>query len=313
MKWLQIGAAKSGNLWLYHILQSIARRAGLPQISFIRSHPIYEIAKTWKLSFPEQAGIDTLSITPRQCLYRISSILNVPIDDIDDYVNRCSHVWSQSFFCARSAEVLPKFDKVFYIIRDPRDTAVSMSRFSFTPYRLKYFPHGYSDPETFLDANLIETLKAWVRHAGGYLLQKENPPLYFLIYERLVRNFDEELVKLLEYLEVTLEESARQAIKTEVAFETMRSKSPQHVRKGETGQWAEAFSPKQAKLTERLAGPLLRLLRYPANLKEQKEFESQNILPSIPENLEKPTLEKILNHASRSARLEKLKRRLRLG
>ncbi|NJM16702.1 MAG: sulfotransferase domain-containing protein, partial [Bacteroidales bacterium] len=43
----------------------------------------------------------------------------------------------------RCYSVFPKFDKIVYIVRDPRDVALSMARFQFTPYMQTYYPHPF--------------------------------------------------------------------------------------------------------------------------------------------------------------------------
>jgi len=95
MKWAQIGTAKSGNYWIYNILQSVAKHAGLERKSFIQNQAIYPIAKNWKMNFPNQQDIDHLSIHPTRCVYNIGNVFNMPIalEDIDDYIRQTSHVW----------------------------------------------------------------------------------------------------------------------------------------------------------------------------------------------------------------------------
>ena len=268
MAWLQSGVAKSGNLWLHNILRSIALHGGIPQKSFIRNQPIHAVAKDWPLSFPGQADIDTLSINPHQCLYRISGIFNMPIEDIDAYIAQCSHVWTQSYFWLSSAKVFPKFDKVLYIIRDPRDVVISMSRFTFTPYRLKYFPQADPSPETFLDRNLVESSRAWVRHVAGHLKEAKNLDIHIIFYERLLKNFEEELSRLLAYLEVGLDKGGMARVVEDARFETMKSVSPQHVRKGESSQWTGALTDRQVQSVTSVAGALLKELGYPLGKKE---------------------------------------------
>ncbi len=87
MKILQSGVPKCGNLWLYNILQKILSRIGNPTSSFIEQQPVYQIAKSWDLNYPEQARIDVLEITDLQCRYRISSIFQMPIDNMQEYLS----------------------------------------------------------------------------------------------------------------------------------------------------------------------------------------------------------------------------------
>jgi aryl sulfotransferase len=275
----------------------------MEQKSFIQSQPIHELAKMWDLSYKEQADIDVLDIEPHKCFYRISSIFRMPIEDIDNYLDRCTHVWTHSPFCERSFVVLPKFDKVVYIIRDPRDRAISASRFRFTPYMKKYYPHGEPDPDTWLAHRLESTMRHWVQHVGGYLKHKDDLEIHVVFYERLLRSFDTELSELLDYLGIELDDEAISHIKHEVDFTTMKSKNPQHVRKGKSGRWMEVFTEAQKKQAARIAGPMLQLLNYPFG-----EDQMDSSLPCVPVQLSTSQVEKAIAHANRRVFLEKVKR-----
>ena len=92
MKIIQAGRAKSGNFWLFKILQSIFIKSGYEWKSYIQTQPIHEIARNWDLSYKEQADIDVMDIEPHGYYYRISSIFRMPIADVEDYVSRCTLV-----------------------------------------------------------------------------------------------------------------------------------------------------------------------------------------------------------------------------
>ena len=109
MKILQIGYPKSGNFWLYQILEQLLERSGKSTKSFIQQQPIYELAKNWELNFPEQADIDVIDITDLQTTYRISSIFKMPIEDLEAYLRKTNHVWTHSPVCKRSEEYLSAF------------------------------------------------------------------------------------------------------------------------------------------------------------------------------------------------------------
>ncbi len=294
-KWIQIGTAKSGNYWVYQLLQSIARHAGIRQKSFIKNHPIHAIARNWQMSFPGQQDIDHLSITPQRLIYNIGNIFNMPLEDADDYFAQCSHVWVHSPYCSRTPGVLSRFSKAIYIVRDPRDILVSLSHFSFTPYRLKQNPIGDRSPKDFLKSKLVEIVEGWTRHVGEYLKHKDALGLTVVFYERLLNNFDAELKKLLDYLEISLEESTRQKIKEEVSFKTLKSDKHQHLRSGVFGQWKTELTSGQLKEVEKIAGPLMRLLHYPT-----LENASQKLaLPELPAKMAARDLDLALRQAAR--------------
>ena len=261
---LQIGVGKSGNLWLYKILQELLHRSGQPLQSYIRQHPIQERARTWELSFAGQAEVDWITIKPRGCYCRISSLFREPITDFDSYVRQCSHVWTHSPVNRRSFQVLPKFEKIVYIIRDPRDVANSLARYAFTKHVQEHFPPHYEkDPASFRALTLDGVLRNWVQHVGGYLRHREEFGLHVVFYERLLRDFDHELTGLTDYLGLALDGEARRKIQEAVDFASMRKENPGHVAQGRAGTWQETFSSDQKELAERIAGPMLRLLNNP--------------------------------------------------
>ena len=126
---LQSGVQKSGNYWLYQIIQHSLEQAGLPQKSFARQHPIYQKAKEWPY-FADQAGVDYLEITAGVHYFRKGTYVE-PILDLDAFLAQCSHVWTHSFWSVGTDTTFGKFDKIVYIIRDPRDVVTSAARFFF--------------------------------------------------------------------------------------------------------------------------------------------------------------------------------------
>lgn len=276
---LQAGAMKCGNFWLYCILQNILKHSGLEHRSFFQQHPAYENAKKEDLLFPGQADIDHITIKPDGCYIEWGASNLEPIQDIDDYVRQCRHVWTHSPVCPLSLEVYPKFDRIVYIIRDPRDAAISFSKFAFTPHRLKYYPHYETGPDTFLEHNLDGLLRDWVHHVGGYLKHAYDLQIHVVFYERLLHSFDTEVSRLLNYLDLELDMDALQAIKHDVAFDTMSREAPHHLRKGQSNQWMNVLTESQKQYASRLAGPMIKLLNYPFT------DESQPTLPCLPATL----------------------------
>jgi aryl sulfotransferase len=278
MKILQIGHSKSGNFWLYNIIQEILGGAQIPQRNFIKDQPIYTLAQNWDLSYENQADIDVLDIDVESCYYRISSIFRMPVDDLEEYLSRVTHVWSHSPFCSRSQTVLPEFDKVIYLIRDPRDRAISAANFRFTPYGRKYYPHLDPDPETWLKRRFWSLIYRWVNHVGGYLSQAEKLNIHVIFYERLLHNFDQELEALLNYLELDLNSEVLKHIKERVDFSTMKVENPQHVRRGKSGRWKSTLTKNQKRIAMLYAGPLINYLGYP-NLRTDPD---KTTLPELP-------------------------------
>ena len=306
--WVQIGVAKSGNLWLYRILEKVQEYSGMNRKSFIRNHPIAPIARTWKMGFPGQSEIDYISISPYGCIFNIGSIFNMPIDNLDEYLNQCSLVWVHSHFCEKTQEVLRKFDKIVYMIRDPRDIAISMAKYSFTPYRLKHFPHRETNPKSWLANNLADSLIAWVKHVGAYLKYQEKLKIHVLFYERLLHRFNDEMQLLLDYLGVNLSKEQIDQIAKETSFETMKKNHSNHLRKGQYGEWTEVLTPQQKDLSKQIAGPLLKLLNYP--IEEPKpERENKLDFPQLAHPVKIQAVERAISHAQRKNLFIKARRK----
>ena len=294
MRILQIGVPKSGNFWLYSILQEVVARAGIGQRSFIENQPIYELAQDWDLPTSEHAGIDALRIEPNGCFYQIWPIFRWPIEDMDNYVCQCSHTWSHSAFCEGALEVLSKFDKVVYILRDPRDVALSQSRFIFTPFIMKHCPHSYGEPSEHLDSRLDALIRDWVEHVGGYLKRRDSLDIHFVFYERLLHTFESELTALLTYLEVGIdEECAIEGIQRAVSFKSMRRENPDHVRKGRSGEWAKVLTDRQKQRAAKIGGSMLEILNYP----DDGVGKGTHNLPCLPVQVECGSVDRAVDRA----------------
>ncbi|CAN5270628.1 hypothetical protein BH23BAC1_BH23BAC1_51650 [soil metagenome] len=262
MKILQSGVPKCGNFWLYQIIQQILIRSGRSNSSFIEKQPVYSLAKDWDLNFPEQSRIDVLEITDLQLSYRISRIFQMPIDKIEQYILQTSHVWTHSPVCKRSGEVFINFDKIIYIIRDPRDRALSAAKYYCSDYMLKYFPQEERDPDKFLEKNFDKLMHEWVWHVFDYLRLNAQYKIHILFYEKFLWEFQQELENLLRYLEISLDSGIRSSIEETVSFEKLKLKNPKHLNKGTYGYWKDKLSDEHIAKAEVIAGPLLKALGY---------------------------------------------------
>lgn len=262
MKILQIGYPKSGNFWLYQILEQLLEMTGKSTKSFIQQHPIHELARGWDLNFPEQADIDVLDITDLQTTYRISSIFKMPVEDLDEYLQKTNHVWTHSPVCKRSEEIFSHFGKKIYIIRDPRDVLLSASRYFCSDYMLKYFPQEESEPQAFLEKNFEKILKQWSWHVWDHLRLQEKSELHICYYEGFLNDFQQEFSRLLEYLNLRLTEDEKQKLEEAVSFSHLKKKNPKHLKKGSQGQWRNGLSEEQQAKANAIAEPLLTYLGY---------------------------------------------------
>ena len=277
MKILQGGAPKCGNFWLYQIIQQILTRTGHDTTTFIQQHPIQELARTWDLNYPSQSSIDVLEVTDMQYSYRISSIFRMPIEDMQAYLSKTNHVWTHSPICKRSGELLDLFDRKVYIVRDPRDRAISAAKYYCSDYMLKYYPQEEKDSQRFLQKNFEKLMQEWVWHVFDHLRLRERYNIHIAFYEGFLLDFQQELGRLLDYLEVELSQSQRDELQEAMSFATLKSKNPKHLKKGTSGYWMDQLTDEQIEKADVIAGPLIRYLRYP----EQKG-QPMTFSPDLP-------------------------------
>lgn len=272
MKILQGGAPKCGNFWLYRILEEILSEIGEKQPKFIEQHPIFELAKNWELNYPGQAAIDMIDITDLQTSYRISSIFKMPILQPEEYFGKTNHVWTHSPICKKSGEIFKFFDKKVYIIRDPRDRAVSAANYYCSDYMLKYFPQEEKNPKEFLEKNFEALMTEWTWHVFDHLRYSQKYDIHICFFEGFLNDFKNEISNLLEYLQLELTEKEIQKVEKAVSFSTLKKDNPKHLKKGKSGYWKDFFTAEQAEKAEIIAGPLMRFLNYSENESRKPHF-----------------------------------------
>jgi aryl sulfotransferase len=258
---LQNGVPRSGNLWVYKIIEEILSIGGVDHRSFIKNHSIYNIAKQWD-HFEQQAGIDYLEITPDGYFIRKGKYQE-PITEIGDYLDKCSHIWTHSKWCERTETIFQRVDKVVYIVRDPRDVAVSASRYVFTPFMIGNHPVAEKTPMQYLDNRIYEIVINWVNHLGQHLLQSNRIPIYFIFFERLNHLPEKEIFNLGQYLGINLHPIDIDKIISKVNFEVMKKENPYHLHRGTSGKWVKDLKNYQKRRVIKIAGPMLKLVNYP--------------------------------------------------
>ena len=255
---LQSGHAKSGNFWLYRIIKEARALAGVETESWIIDQPVFETAKDWKVANREQIGIDTVDITESGVFYRISTYHREPVENVDGYLAAGNHVWTHSLWAPSQAEFYRKFDKIVYIVRDPRDTSLSKANFAFTDYVKSRKRHAENSPDEYLANRLAGSTITWVRHVTRHLQHQQDFNIHFVFFERLLNDTDNELKRLLNYLELKLDDANFSELKSTITFSSMKDRDPEHVSSGQSGTWSTRFTDPQKDLVVRLAGPLLK-------------------------------------------------------
>jgi aryl sulfotransferase len=190
-------------------------------------------------------------------------------------------------------DIFRRFDKIVYIVRDPRDVVVSASKYNFTPFMLAQHPQQEPDAKTFLKHRLYEQVFTWVQHIGGYLLHTDEYRIHFVFYERLLHDFDNEYGRLLHYLGFTLPPAALAEVRENSRFESMKKQNPHHLRKGESGGWVRELTTDQARWVVKIAGPMMALTAYRA----EPPGPGDQILPEITDRLSRDQIQQAISAA----------------
>ena len=260
---LQNGVPRSGNLWLQYLLRHCLDKAGIAVRQNITADPVAEVLARRDLGITDIAAVDYIRVEPVRCFYTVLDAYQWPIEDLDAYVDGSTYVCTHSPWNMASRDVYARFSHIIYLVRDPRDAALSMARFAVTPYNRLHWKHGFSDASAYLTAHFPSLLETWARHVSGHLKHREDARIHFISYERLLTSPDEEIARLLRYLGLDLDRSAIQDALSKHSFERLRQRQPHHLAVGQWGQWRDALSKHQIAQAARVAGPLLEYFGYP--------------------------------------------------
>jgi aryl sulfotransferase len=275
---LQAGVPKSGNYWLYKIIENILATGGVKKKSFITKHPSFPKVKKMKLNHKDRAYMDVISIKKDNIFYSIGPTHSEKIVNFDKYINKTTHVWTHSPFTKQSKLFFPKFDKIVYILRDPRDVALSMSDYAFTPYVKKYFNNKHDSIQAYLDINFENSLLRWSENVTSYLTKLNSYNIYVIFYERLVDDTEKEINNLAEFLGTKLTKKDLNKIVDAVTFKNMKKESPGHLNKGKSYRWKTALNLFQKKRAYFLIKEILAYLHYPL-------YDTQNSQPRLPKRI----------------------------
>lgn len=262
---VQNGMAKSGNYWLYRCIQALLADAGVPMRSYIQRHAVFAEAQHWPLSFPEQASIDVLDVTPEGYFTRISSKFSEEIADLDSYFGQVRHVWSHSpYRDEKSDAVYARCAAVFYIHRDPRDALLSQADFLFSEYGQRYFKPGAADRAGFLAERASSYPVHWRNHVEGHMRAAGRHAICLVGYENMKADLVSELARIAAAMGLPVPEATRLTdIAASLGFEAMKTGSDTgHLNKGRSGRWRDELTADQAAAFTRLAGETMAKLGY---------------------------------------------------
>jgi hypothetical protein len=176
----------------------------------------------------------------------------------------------------------PRYPRVIYIVRDPRDVAVSFYYFSL---KVRVIPDGYSMEEfvrRFIAArvvNYVDRMGCWEDHVLSWIrLRSGKPGFRLLRYEDLVADPIKELTSLASFvgIEPTMEKVERavrlssaermQALERQQSKEWTATKDTRQdiafVRDAKSGGWRKELSPTAVQIIEGAWGATIRELGY---------------------------------------------------
>ena len=196
----------------------------------------------------------------------------MPVEDMEVYARSSSHIWTHSPVCKVSGHIFELFDKKVYVIRDPRDRAISAAGYYCSEYMMKYYPQKEKDPVRYLEKNFDVLMREWVWHVWDHLRLSKEYDIHIMFYENLLNDFQSELAGLLNYLKIDLSESDRNTLESASSFSNLKKQNPKHLSKGTSGYWVDTLTKDQIEKSELIAGPLIRYLKYTGDRNEPLSF-----------------------------------------
>lgn len=177
-----------------------------------------------------------------------------------------------------------RFRKVIYLVRDPRDVAVSEYHFD--------LKKRYIEPDVTLEqfvkkfiAGETSSYGSWWEHAAGWIATRQGNPNFLLVrYEDLLSDSVGETAKIAEFLGIDADRERLQAAVDRSSADRMRKLEKQDadqwtgtkntrkdipfVRAAKSGGWKESLPEHCVEEIEVAWAPLLNFLGYPLQTRE---------------------------------------------
>jgi len=173
----------------------------------------------------------------------------------------------------------PRYSRVLYIVRDPRDVAVSYYHWKM---KRRVIADGYPIEQFvshFLAAKFDPNLGTWAQNVGTWLAARQNTVGFMLIrYEDLFENTLDQLRRIAQFLNCrfTEEQLSRAILLSTVERMQDLEKRQSHlwvggrgfrqdimfVRKGQTGSWQSELPPTSVLEIDRAWGAIMKSLGY---------------------------------------------------
>lgn len=242
MKVLQSGIPKSGNVWVYRIINKVFEKSKIERKSFIRNEKIYQIAKEWDLSISDQVEKDVIDIENGRIYSRISSIYKMPIKNPIDFLSRTNLVWTHSKYELDSLAIYKKFSHHIYIYRDIRSVVVSMAHFLNFDYGKTFLDPNVTNPREYVNKNFYNFLFQWSRHIEELLKVINSLNVHTICFEDLKTNPQVEIKKITEFFNLCLTTKQIDEIAFDTSFSEMKKNDSKHLRSGSNNDWRNYVS-----------------------------------------------------------------------
>lgn len=225
---LQTGVPKSGNYWVYTILEYLYNCSGRPLSKFITSQDIPVVIQE---NFHKQLEVDALNcnLINGRYYWRVSSQYKQPIPDLIDYTKRAQHIWTHSFYHHYLDPLLMAQQKIIHIVRDPRDVLISQACFQTRK--------SGKSPEYFFANHTEKLFSQWYVHTVSYLRAAHKYSIFTIRYEDLLNNFEITIRDFVRYLDLSISEVIVGEMNHLFSFDHMKTLSPKHLRAGTANQW----------------------------------------------------------------------------
>jgi hypothetical protein len=184
----------------------------------------------------------------------------------------------------------PQYEKVIYIVRDPRDVAVSHYAFQL---KLGYFQDGYPMGEfirRWVAGEVDPYCASWGENVGSWLATHWGRPDFLLLtYEQMKADTARELAKVSDFLQIRYDQAALQKAIALSSAERMRElekhdeerwigtrkrrKDVRFVGKATTGGWRSVLAPEDVARIESAWAPIMRVLGYELSSNQSGQAE----------------------------------------
>ncbi|KAM5262771.1 sulfotransferase 6B1-like [Ctenodactylus gundi] len=158
--------------------------------------------------------------------------------------------------------------KIIYIVRNPKDTAVSLFHYYRDNPNLPHVETWAVFLEQFLKGDVV--YGSWFDHMLSWEDHRNDKNILILFYEEMKKDFYESLKKITTFLGVNMNDSEMSMIALQTSFSEMKHNAvkenwdPNHTicaltsdrnlvfRKGVVGDWTNYFTPKQKRVFDEL-------------------------------------------------------------